>query len=42
MKIGVSVVAQQIKNSTSINEDVDLIPGLSQCAKELVLPQAAA
>ena len=39
---GVSVVAQQIKNLTSICEDVGSIPGLPQWIKDLALPQAAA
>ena len=37
-----SVVAQQVKNPTSIREDVGSIPGLTQWVKELLLPQAAA
>ena len=39
---GVPVVAQQVKNPTSIHEDAGLIPGLAQRAEDLVLPQAAA
>ena len=35
-----SVVPQQVKNPTSINEDVGSIPGLTQWGKDLVLPQA--
>ena len=35
-------MAQQVKNRTSIREDADLIPGLAQWVKDLVLPQAAA
>ena len=34
------MVAQQVKNSTSIHEDAGLIPGLDQ--KVATLPQAAA
>ena len=33
-------MAQQVKNPTSIHEDVGLIPGLAQWAKDLVLLQA--
>ena len=36
------VVAQQVKNPTSIHEDVGSLPGLVQWAKDLVLPQAVA
>ena len=32
---GVSVVAQQVKNLTSIHDDVGLIPGLAQWVKDL-------
>ena len=39
---GVPVVAQQVKNLTSIQEDAALIPGLTQWIKDPVLPQAAA
>ena len=38
--IGAPVVAQQVTNSTSIYEDVGLIPGPTQWVKDLVLPQA--
>ena len=37
---GVSVVAQQVKNQSSIHEDAGSIPGLAQWVKNLVLPQA--
>ena len=37
--MGVPVVAQWVKNSTSIQEDLDLIPGLAQWVKDLVLPR---
>ena len=33
-----SIVAQQVKNSTSLHEVVDLIPGLIQWFKDLALP----
>ena len=36
---GVLVMAQQVKNPTSINEDVGLIPGLAQWIKDLVFLQ---
>ena len=35
---GVPIVAQQVKNPTSIYEDVGSIPGLAQRVKDLVLP----
>ena len=38
--LGVPIVAQQVKNPTSIQEDADSIPGLSQWIKDLALPQA--
>ena len=39
--LSVPVVAQLVKNVTSIHEDVALIPGLTQWVKDLALPQAA-
>ena len=36
---GVPVVAQQVKNPTSIYEDAGLIPGLAQWTKDPVLRQ---
>ena len=36
--IGVPVVIQQVKNSASIPEDLDLIPGLTQWIKDPVSP----
>ena len=34
-KRGVPILAQQVKNPTSIHEDVGLIPGLTQWVKDL-------
>ena len=31
-------MAQQVKNPTSIHEDADLVPGLTQWVKDLALP----
>ena len=35
--MGVSTVAQRVKNPTSIHEDAGLIPGLTQWVKDPVL-----
>ena len=39
--LGAPVVAQQVKNPTSIPEDVGLVPGLAQWVMDLVSPQAS-
>ena len=39
---GVFLVAQQVKNSTSIHEDGGLIPALAEWVKNLALLQAVA
>ena len=36
-KYGVPIVAQQVKNPTSIHEDADSIPSLAQWVKDLAV-----
>ena len=40
--VGVSTVAQGVKNLTSIHEEAGLIPGLAQWVKDLVLLKGVA
>ena len=40
MYFGIPIVAQWVKNPTSIHEDVGLILGLSQWVKDLTLTHA--
>ena len=42
MYVRVSIVAQQVKNPTSIHDDAGLIPGIPQWVKDPALLQAAA
>ena len=42
MEAGASAVAQRVKNLTSVQEDVDSIPGLAQWVKDEALLQSAA
>ena len=41
-QLGIPVVAQGVKNPTSIHEDAGSSPGLAHWVKDLVLPQAVA
>ena len=38
--LGVTYVAQRVKNTASVHEDVGLIPGLAQWVKDPALLQA--
>ena len=40
--LAVPIVAQLVKNLTSVHQDAGFIPGLAQWFKDLVLLQAAA
>ena len=37
--VGVPIVAQRVKNLTSVQEDASPIPGFTQWVKDLALPQ---
>lgn len=39
---GVPIVARGVKNQSNIHEETGSIPGLTQCIKDLALPQAVA
>ena len=39
---GIPLVAQRVKNLTSIQKDASTIPGLTQWVKDRVLPQTSA
>ena len=41
-RVGVPIVAQRVKNATSIHEEVGSIPDPTQWTKDPALPQAAA
>ena len=38
LNVGFPIVAQQVKNPTSIHENTGLVPGLPQWVKDLALP----